>query len=96
MNLETLYYVVMSALIAGLIYNIIQLVRIQVACKQYDELFYAWSAYVSDSFKNCVRPKVGFCDLMSYSRVLRDITVWRMDQMLPKEKFELIKPYLKK
>lgn len=96
MVVEFILIIVESALIALAVFCLIRIARIEVVDRQYKMLVDAVYEYNIDCLYNNRVPEVSLFDLMSIHRIFDDITVWKKEQMLPPEKFELIKPYLKK
>ena len=71
------------------------MVRICNSSKRYKAVMKAILEYQKDCCRNCEESYVSLSDMQSFLKTFIRIWDWGYTDILPREKFELIKPYIK-
>lgn len=85
---------VMCALFVA--YCVFRIVKCDVTRRNHDVIIDAIYEYTSDALTNQYEIKVGYGDMESFEETDNRLWDWGYTRILPPEKFELIKPYIKK
>ena len=71
------------------------LIRIVVMAHKSFALLDAIYEYHMHCIKNWEKPDVGYNDMVRFNKMVFNLHIWRYTDILPKEKFEIIKTYMK-
>ena len=74
---------------------IVILIKNEITCRRRLDIADAIFRYQIDCFYNNVCELVNYEDMESYDNTLYRLWDWSNKRILPKEKFEIIKPYMK-
>lgn len=95
MNNDTLFILAVSALLAGLVYLGLLMVRNELAYKQFIRISNAIYYYVDSNIPIEGTPAVWYTDMADYDDIASRIWDWSDKGILPPEKYEIIKPFIK-
>ena len=95
MSKEILLVIALSALLAGFVYVVLMMIRNEIAYKQFVRLTNAVYAYINECIMQEIQPVVHYSDFADYDEIASDIWDWSDKGILPPDKYEIIKPFLK-
>lgn len=92
---ENVFYGVMVLLVFAILACIYMLIKNDNTFRVHMKITYAIYAYRMDCIKKKMQYTVDHSDVEEYETTLNRFWYWGYAKLLPKEKFELIKPYIK-
>lgn len=81
--------------LAGVVYTVLLMIRNELAYKQFIRLTDAVYAYINECILQETQPVVQFSDFADYDDIASRVWDWSDRDILPPEKYEIIKPFLK-
>ena len=80
----------------AMIFLFILLIKNEITCKHQNKIVHAIYLYGIQCIKEGKEPQVDYRDMEDYDKTLFRLWDWGYTNILPKEKFEIIKPYINK
>jgi hypothetical protein len=89
-----LLQIIVVLLIAALIFCFILMVKNNNTLHQYIIIINAIHGYLQHCITYSLKAEVDYTDMKSYDATLLNLFDWGYTNILPKEKFEIIKPFI--
>jgi hypothetical protein len=93
--MEVCVLIFLCMALAGVVYCGLLMIRNELAYKQFIRLSDAVYSYINECILQEIQPVVQFSDFANYDDIASRVWDWSDRDILPPEKYEIIKPFIK-